>query len=79
MADIQKTTSTLYMGFEKADGKTQLVKLPNPSRSINATDAKDAMNYIVSNGILLDNDNQSFTGVVTAYTEDSTKTSLDLD
>lgn len=79
MADIQKTTYELEMGFEQLDGKTKYISIPNPKSGITGNEIREAMQYIVDNGILLDSDGQSFTGVVTAYTENKIKTSLDLD
>lgn len=82
MADIQKTTYDLKIGFQFEDDDTRLVTLKNPKSNLTVNTIKEVTDYFISNKVIIgDKDNvtpQMPVKVYTCYTEMITTTQLDL-
>lgn len=81
MNDTVKSTSTLYMGFERSDKSIQYIKVPNPSEDATAATTRSVMTQLTQAGLLLDSktgEALSDSSVLTAYTEDKSILQLDL-
>lgn len=81
MADTQKTTNQLKIGMETASGKTKYLTLDNPNSDLTEQQVRTTAQYLVDNNVLWNDEDgeDSYTGVVTAYTEVKVTTDFDLE
>lgn len=78
-ADTVTSSADLKFNWQFADGDTRLVTLPNPKSDLTATEVQAVIDSAVADGILIgDKAGAALAGVVQVYTENTTKTKLDL-
>lgn len=85
MFDIQLFANTVTssadvkINWAFADGDTRLVSIPNPEVGLDAATINQVVEHAVDNDILIgDKTGAEVIGIVQAYTEQTTKTKLDL-
>lgn len=76
--DIVSTSKKLKIGFADANRKTSTITLNGVDSNVTAENIRSAAQYIVDNGILLNSDGDSYTSVVTAYSDAETIRTLDI-
>lgn len=79
MADTVKSSADLKINWLFADGDTRMTTAPNPKTGLTAQEVQTVINNAVTNGLLVgDKAGAALSGVVQVYTENQTKTQLDL-
>lgn len=79
MADTVKSSADLKFNWQFADGDTRITTLPNPKSDLTQEQAQAVIDNAVAKKILIgDKAGAELTGVVQVYTENTTKTNLDL-
>lgn len=79
MADTVKSSADLKINWAFADGDTRMTTAPNPKAGLTEQEVQAVIDNAVTNGLLIgDKAGASLTGVTQVYTENQTKTQLDL-
>lgn len=79
MADTVKSSADLKINWAFADGDTRMTTAPNPKTGITQQEVQAVIDNAVTNNLLIgDKAGAALTGVVQVYTENQTKTQLDL-
>lgn len=78
-ADTVTSSADLKINWAFADGDSRMTTMPNPKAGLTAETVQTVINDAVTNGLLIgDKAGASLTGVVQVYTENQTKTKIDL-
>lgn len=77
-ADTVTASAELHMLFDRQNGKTQDLTMPNPRSDLTESEVKTVMSSIVNGKIILDKEESSFTSVFSAYIEEKSIRDLDL-
>lgn len=78
-ADTVTSSADLKINWAFADGDSRMTTAPNPKSNITAQQVQAVIDNAVTNGLLIgDKAGAALTGVVQVYTENQTKTKLDL-
>lgn len=79
MADTVTSSANLKINWQFADGDTRMTTAPNPKNDLTAQQVQAVIDNAVTNGLLVgDKAGAALSGVVQVYTENQTKTKIDL-
>lgn len=79
MADTVTSSANLKINWQFADGDTRMATAPNPKNDLTAQQVQAIIDNAVTNGLLVgDKAGAALSGVVQVYTENQTKTKIDL-